>query len=136
MATAAASSGINTRGTTTLTDCLVEDNSAEVRGGGLEINGGTTTLTGSTRVRGNHADTNVSSAGGGIFINGGTLVIAETYLVTENTAASGNGGGIRNSGGTVTLQGANPSPIVVNNCHENCVGSVPQCAATPISCPP
>jgi hypothetical protein len=33
----------------------------------------------------------------------------------------------------VTLDGADPSPIVVNNCHENCV-NVPECAAEPVSC--
>jgi hypothetical protein len=49
-------------------------------------------------------------------------------------AGEGSGGGIRRSGGTVTLRGANPSPIVVNNCHENCAGNVPRCAATPVSC--
>ena len=61
--------------------------------------------------------------------------VAATCRVTQNTAAEGFGGGIhRSSGGTVTLRGANPSPIVVNNCQENCVGSVPKCAAAPVSC--
>jgi hypothetical protein len=38
----------------------------------------------------------------------------------------------------VTLQGADPSPIVVDNCRENCspTGNVPKCAAEPVFCPP
>jgi len=133
--------GIWTRGITTLTDCLVEDNTAQVAGGGLYIVEGTTTLTGNTQVRGNHAVVNTSSTGGGIYVNGGTLEIAETCRVTGNeTLQAGLGGGIFNAAGpdAVTLLGtATPSPIVVNNCHENCVGpGMPNCAAAPVSCPP
>jgi Right handed beta helix region len=130
----ASGGGIYTIGTTTLTDCLVEDNRAGVDGGGLfvSINAGTCTLAGSTQVRDNAA-----TFGGGISLQLGTLVIAETCRVTENTAPPGQGGGIYNvPGNTVTLQGADPASIVVNNCRENCVGSVPSCAATPVSCPP
>lgn len=126
--------GIYTVGTTTLTDCLVEDNRAGVDGGGLyvSINAGTCTLAGSTQVRDNAA-----TFGGGIYLGIGTLVIAETCRVTENTASPSQGGGIYSvPGSTVTLQGADPSSIVVNNCRENCFGSVPNCAATPVSCPP
>lgn len=128
--------GILSAGTTTLTDCLIEDNSTGSDGGGILLFNGTMTLAGSTEVRGNAAN-----LGGGISINNGTLEIAETCRVTGNTAtAMGNGGGISNSSGfdVITLQGADPSPIVVNNCHENCAGSVgvPKCAETPVSCPP
>lgn len=125
--------GISTGGTTTLTDCLVEANSAGDRGGGLHLGGGTTTLLGSTEVRGNQAD-----EGGGIFVGSGSLVIAETCHVSENMATAGKGGGIlnREEAGPVTLEGTDPSSIVVNNCHENCVGTVPKCAAEPVSCPP
>ena len=66
----------------------------------------------------------------------GTLDIAETCRVTENTSPSNQGGGIRSVASAVILRGANPSPIVVNNCHENCTGDVPKCAAAPVSCPP
>jgi hypothetical protein len=125
--------GIYAGGSTTLTDCLVEDNRAARDGGGLfVIYPGAVTLAGSTQVHDNAAN-----FGGGIHIESGTLTIAETCRVTENTAsAAGNGGGIYNSGGMVTLQGADPSPIVVNNCHENCapLDSVAKCAATPVSC--
>jgi hypothetical protein len=126
--------GIHAAGTTTLTDCLIEANEAANSGGGLYVIGGTTTLLGTTQVRQNNA-----GLGGGIAVATGTnvsgvLIVAETCRVTENMAGEGFGGGIRRSGGTVTLRGANPSPIVVNNCHENCAGTVSKCAATPVSC--
>jgi hypothetical protein len=124
--------GIDTTGMTTLTDCLIEANTAVSVGGGLMVHGGTTTLAGSTQVRDNAAN-----AGGGIGAQNSetTLEIAETCRVTANTATTGNGGGISNERATVILAGANPSPIVVNNCHENCVGTVAKCAAEPVSCP-
>jgi predicted outer membrane repeat protein len=109
---------------------VVEGNEATGEGGGLFVTVARTTLLGTTLVRGNTAD-----FGGGISVNAGTLVIAETCRVTENTASVNNGGGIRNDAGAVSLQGANPSPIVVNNCHENCVGVVAKCVAAPVSCP-
>jgi predicted outer membrane repeat protein len=124
-------------GTATLTDCLVEVNSAEFVGGGLAIGLGPVTLAGSTQVRGN-----VGGIGGGIFIEAGTLTITENCRVTKNTAAPGQGGGIHSAGSTVTLQGSDPiSPIVVNNCQENCVvaggGPVAKCSTEPpVSCPP
>jgi parallel beta-helix repeat protein len=126
--------GIHSAGPATLTDCLIEANEAANSGGGLYVVGGTTTLRGTTQVRANAAP-----RGGGVAVTTGTnvsgaLVIAGTCRVTENTAAAGQGGRIYRAGGTATLQGANPSPIVVNNCHENCVGAVPRCAATPVSC--
>jgi hypothetical protein len=126
--------GIFTAGTTTLTDCVVEANRTDNDGGGIILVAGMTTLAGSTQVRGN-----VATEGGGIAVNTGTLVIAETCRVTKNTAAApGQGGGIFNAIGMVTLQGSDDaSPIVVNNCHENCAGApVATCAATPVSCPP
>ena len=124
--------GIWSAGTTTLTDCLVEGNGAEPFGGGLRVAGGKTTLAGSTRVR-----LNTARSGAGIHVLNSELEIAATCRVTENTALNGAGpGGISNSGGTVTLAGADPSPIVVNNCPDNCA-NVPKCStAPPVSCPP
>ena len=127
--------GIFSFGTTTLTDCLVEANDASREGGGLRVSDGVITLFGSTQVRGNTA-----IDGGGIFVTSdGTLIAAETCRVTQNTAgAPGTGGGIFNFGGAVALQGADPSPIVVNNCFENCAppDSVGKCADAPVSCSP
>jgi Right handed beta helix region len=124
--------GVASQGTTTLTDCLIEANRADGAGGGLYISSGLTILDGSTQVRGNEA-----VAGGGIGSGPSTLVIAETCRVTENMASPGKGGGIFNNGGTVRLLGADPSPIVVNNCHENCGGTVPKCSTAPpvMPCP-
>jgi hypothetical protein len=122
--------GISAQGSVTLTDCVVERNSASSGGGGLDAEMGTMTLAGSTIVRDNFAP-----VGGGIFAYFGLVEIAETCRVTENRAFAGNGGGILNVFGGVTLQGANPSPIVVDNCVENCSGDVPRCAAGG-SCPP
>jgi len=120
-------------GSLTLTDCVVEDNTAGVAGGGILIETGSATLNGTTQVKDNTAP-----LGGGIFAEGGgTLTIAASCRVTNNTATTANGGGgINNGGATVILQGATPSPIVVNNCHDNCGGrgAVPKCAAAPISC--
>ena len=129
--------GVFAQGTTTLTDCLIEANSAGDSGGGAFVNVGATTLSGTTQVQGNRADTFPFSGGGGIAVNSaGTLIVSDTCRVTQNTAATGGGGGILNRDGTatITLQGQDPSPIVVNNCHENCAGGVPKCAATPVSC--
>lgn len=128
--------GLYTLGATTLTDCLVEDNYAGDSGGGLAVFGGTTRLAGTTQVRDNVVDTGL---GGGISVQAATLTIAETCRVIENTAPAGNGGGIaKDTSSTVTLQGSSgaTSPVVVNNCRDNCFGTIPRCAATPVSCPP
>ncbi len=70
-----------------------------------------------------------AQGGGGIMVWSGTLEIAETCRVTDNTAGTlVTGAGIANISGTVTLDGADPSPIVVDNCSVNCVGTVPKCA--------
>ena len=126
--------GIYTDGTTILTDCVIEGNRAtndNSGGGGLFLFGGNTSLKGSTVVRNNEAQ-----AGGGVYVSLGTLEIAPTCQISTNTATGGpgNGGGIFNDGGTVLLQGDDPSPIVANNCQENCAGTVPKCATLPVSC--
>lgn len=125
--------GIYTSGTTTLTDCLIEANTTPSPGGGIFIENGTVNMAGTTQVRSNEA-----FSGGGIFVDEGTLEIAASCRVTRNISP-GNFGGIVNQFGTVTLAGPNPSPIVVDNCQENCggPGGVPKClAAPPIACPP
>jgi hypothetical protein len=115
---------------TTLEDCQVLDNHADNTGGGIFISLANVILAGTTTVSGNSAFN-----GGGIWAGGGTLEIAETCQVTGNEAFASNGGGIRQAGGAVTLLGTDPSSIVINNCHENCVGNVPKCASTPVYCP-
>jgi predicted outer membrane repeat protein len=124
--------GILTGGPLTLTDCLIEDNDGG-RGGGIYAADGSTTLAGSTAVRGNEA-----VIGGGIYAGGGDVQIEPTCRVTDNTATGGAGfgGGIwMGNSGTMTLLGPDPSPIVVDNCVENCAGNaVAKCAAGGI-CP-
>lgn len=114
-------------GQATLTDCLVINNTASVGAGGI-LTAIPLTLAGTTRVT-----SNTASLGGGIFVGSGgnaTVTIGADCRVTGNTATggSGQGGGISNGGGTVTLEGAaDPSPIVTGNCAENCTGNVPRC---------
>ena len=115
-------------------------------GGGIYINYGSSlalkdgSVVGGTGGEGNAA----SSNGGGIFNFGGHATLEEESRVTGNTAVS-QGGGIYNGEfqhvsylytGSVTLEGEDPSPIVVSNCQDNCGGpiEVAKCAATPISC--
>jgi hypothetical protein len=122
----------------TLTDCQITGNTTDGVGGGIHITGfDTLTLAGDTIIQGNTA-----GSGGGIFssLNSpGSLIIGEACRITGNTAVDGEGGGVQRSTlGQVILEGTDdPSPIVVNNCHENCAGvSIPRCAATPVNCPP
>lgn len=125
--------GIITSGTLTLTDCLIEDNDAGGGGGGIYAAADSATLAGSTEVRGNMA-----GQGGGIYASGGSVQIEPSCRVTDNTATggAGYGGGIwMGNSGTMTLQGPDPSPIVIGNCVENCAGkAVAKCAAGG-SCP-
>ncbi|MFN8662884.1 MAG: hypothetical protein U0075_13395 [Thermomicrobiales bacterium] len=117
-----------------LTDCTITDNSSDL-GGGIFALPSSHTLLGKTVVAGNTA-----KWGGGIWtdlINDVSLTIGEECRITGNTALPGQGGGIlAPSSESVFLLGtADPSPIVTDNCHENCAGNVPKCAATPVSCP-
>jgi hypothetical protein len=88
------------RGTLTLTNSMVSDNTADggdgiiVNSRGGIVNSGTLTLTNST-VSGNTAD----STGGGIY-NTGTLTLTNS-TVSQNEGHAG--GGIYNYGGTLTL---------------------------------
>jgi hypothetical protein len=151
--------GIYNYGVLTLRGVSVTGNAADQGGGGIWNHVGTVTLKTGTSVTGNTSGT----AGGGIFNYTGPLTLEDGSSVTGNTAV-GNGGGISNDGGpvtlktgssvtgntaggigggvhndegTVTLEGTDtPSPIVVNNCTDNCGGApaVTNCAVTPVSC--
>ena len=116
---------ISSFGLMTLTDCLVTNNSAGSLGGGIHVGPGTSdvTLSGTTIVEQNEA-----TSGGGLYVTG-QLRISEASRVRNNTADDGEGGGIYLNVGIVTLEGvADPSPIVVDNCHENCAGQdIPRC---------
>ena len=109
---------ISSFGNLTLTDCHLTGNSAGSLGGGIHVGPGSSnvTLGGTTIVEKNEA-----ASGGGLYVTG-LVTINETSRVQNNTADTGKGGGIFLNVGIVTLQGASPSPIVVNNCRENCAG--------------
>lgn len=122
--------GLNLTSQATLTDCLIVDNETGASGGGLYVlTDQPVVLAGETVVQGNTA-----GQGGGIFADSSAITIGVNCRITGNTADSGQGGGIARFGGTVTLAGPDPSPIVVNNCHENCSGGVPGCQSGG-SCP-
>jgi hypothetical protein len=119
----------------TLTNCLIADNTTAGPGGGVYAVYTTVTLAGTTTIQGNTAD-----RGGGICSNFEiltTLTIGPDCRITGNTASADGGGGIDRAGrGEVILQGADPSPIVTDNCPDNCGGgTISKCAATPVSCP-
>jgi hypothetical protein len=111
--------GINNAGTLTITDSIINGNSAAT-GGGIQ-NAGTLTVTNSS-VNGNTAavfsaginndgrltingttlDHNNASAGGALGnSNSGTITITDSTL--DDNLGGGMGGGIRNFGGTVTV---------------------------------
>ena len=125
-----ASTGLPATASLTLTDCLVAGNSARHGGGIALFPDSITVLDGQTIIRGNTA-----TSGGGIdatFSTLDTLRIGADCRITGNTATggSGDGGGIFTTSSTaVTLDGPDPSPIVVDNCHENCAipGFVAKC---------
>jgi hypothetical protein len=126
-------------GTFTLTDCVIEDNSASSAfGGGIAVYSGQLTLAGATRIALNRTRYN----GGGIrvyFSSSTNVTIGEDCRITGNISTEGAGGGIYKDDDltTVTLQGADPSSIVINNCPDNCGGeAVEKCAITPVYCPP
>ncbi|MFT4037497.1 MAG: right-handed parallel beta-helix repeat-containing protein [Thermomicrobiales bacterium] len=121
--------GVAVNSVATFTDCHFLNNHADVFGGGLVVGDtATATLDGASVVQGNSAAT-----AGGVGVGAGALTVGPGVRITQNTADAGKGGGIYSlMGGNVTLQGAAPSPIVTDNCHENCAtnsGTIAGCAA-------
>jgi len=85
----------------TLDDCVITDNISENRGGAVDIDDGSLTMT-----RG-EADNNQAAFGGAFYLDGGTLTITDATL-SENRATSGNGGAIRfraDGGGALGVSG-------------------------------
>ncbi|MGW6360839.1 hypothetical protein ACWFR5_38140 [Streptomyces sp. NPDC055092] len=141
---AGSTGGIDNRGTVRLTRSTVRNNTSSTDSGGI-YNGGSLTLDLSTVTR----NTATSPGGGGIF-NDGTLTMTRTTVsdntadfgggiynrnaatltlssVVDNTAngGPGSGGGIFNSGSTVTLN----RTTVRNNTPDNCSpeNTIPGC---------
>jgi hypothetical protein len=117
--------GLINGGTTTMTNCTVIGNLAQV-GGGIYHEIGSLTLIGCT-VRENDANFD----GGGIHNAGGGMVTLDATTVTLNRAnlldGGASGGGIFEASGTVILQNGSS---VTDNTPDNCAppGSVPGCA--------
>lgn len=119
-----------------LLDCQIIRNSAESGplsggglGGGICATAGTVYLGGTTIVA-----NNVAKNGAGVSVEqNSSLTVEANCRITGNDGIVG--GGILNVNSTVALSGPDPSPIVVNNCHENCRGNVPKCQSGG-TCPP
>ena len=94
--------GIYNRGTLTVTDATLSDNSAPNCGGGGVFNdGGTLTIIEST-LSGNSGQT----GGGGIYSESGSVTLTDSILSGNS---GGQGAGIYNASGTVTLTGSTVS---------------------------
>ena len=88
--------GITNRGTATITNSTLSDNSAG-QGGGIANSGGTATVTNSTL-----SNNSSSGNGGGIFSSFNSAVTITNSTLSGNSA-SNNGGGIYNTGGTAIV---------------------------------
>jgi CSLREA domain-containing protein len=86
--------GIMNRGTLTVTDSTVSDNSAQFTGGGIFNDQGTLTVTGSTISDNSSLH---GAGGGGIFNHLGTLTITGS-TISDNSSVSLAGGGVYNNG--------------------------------------
>jgi fibronectin-binding autotransporter adhesin len=103
--TDSAGAGIFNSGNTALIDCTISGNTAgtgsgTAQGGGID-NNGTLSLTSST-ISGNSAYGNYHYSHGGGMENSGLLTVTGS-TISGNSARFPGGGGIENSGGTVTL---------------------------------
>ena len=92
--------------TLTVSDCIIEGNTAADYGGGIlayAFAGGTTTIQSST-ISGNTAGSN----GGGIWAQSYGATVIENSVISGNTASGDSGGGVYarvGYGGTLTIQG-------------------------------
>ena len=92
--------GILNSGGLTLTNCTLQNNGTFYNGGGI-YNTGTLMVVGST-ISGNLAAANAFGNGGGIDNGGGTLTVVNSTLANNNTP-NGYGGGIEVEAGTATI---------------------------------
>ena len=105
-------------GTLTIHRSTFINNRADDQGGAFEVQGGVVNVYNST-FSGNYIDgTSSSDRGGAFFVIGGALNLINTTVTNNSSHASG--GGIRRTGGTVTLE----STIVAGNSPDDCSGTV------------
>jgi predicted outer membrane repeat protein len=95
--------GIANGGTLTVSNCLIEMNSAQF-GGGI-YNNGTLTVTGNTTIQNNtSANIEPGSDGGGIFNDGATVTV--TNATIQNNSAEFGGGIDNDNGGALAVTNA------------------------------
>lgn len=98
-------------GTITMTNCTFTENEAAMRGGAIAAVQGTVTATRCTLQKNSVTGTTPGvHGGGGIFLTDPAVVNLDSCLVSENTAASGNGPEVWNQGGTLNVTGASALP--------------------------
>ena len=106
----------------TLNNVTVEDNTADLRGGGIYNDEGTLTITASS------IHNNQAPVGAGLHNFAGIIVIDGDSTITNNTALY-NGGGIRSSGGELTIIGGQ----VINNQAGNTGGGIFMAGSSPLN---
>lgn len=98
-------------GTLTMTNCTFTENEAAMRGGAIAAVQGAVTATRCTIQKNSVTGTTpATQGGGGIYLTDPAVVNLDGCVVSENTAASGNGPEVWNQGGTLTERGAAPLP--------------------------
>ena len=101
-------------GTLTMTTCMFTENEAGVRGGAIASVQGTLTATRCTIQKNSVTGTTPAvHGGGGLYLTEPAEVNLDGCLISENTAASGNGPEVWNQSGRLTERGAAtlPSPL-------------------------
>ncbi|WP_166829829.1 beta strand repeat-containing protein [Thalassoroseus pseudoceratinae] len=99
-------------GTVTIDNTSITSNSANRAGGGIEMNGGTATISGAgTQISGNDVNGGGTTAiapnpgnGGGLHITGDAMVTIDSGTVSNNEAAAEGGGLWNSSTGTLIVQ--------------------------------
>ncbi len=107
---------INSTGTVSIVDSVIDNNDAVSRGGGINVSGGTLDITSST-FSGNHA----GLGGGGIHaINTATTILSSTVAFND----SPNGGGVEFFGTTGTVRNSIFSDNTASNNGPDILGDV------------
>ncbi|HEY3267645.1 MAG TPA: right-handed parallel beta-helix repeat-containing protein [Armatimonadota bacterium] len=82
---------------------IIEGNTADYKGGGISMLGGTTTTVPSLILNNSITGNRAPSGGGGIVATNRTVTIANCTVAANSSLNSSGGGGIEASGGSVTI---------------------------------